>query len=422
MSRMRTGLPGNRDFLYLWTAKSVSDFGSMVSRTALSFTAILLLHATPAQLSLLMAADLLPRIFVGLAAGIWVDRVRRRPLMIFADVGRAALLVIIPASALLHRLRIEQMYLVTLGTGMLSLLYDIADRSYLPSLVATEDLVEANSRLTATSSVAEFSAFSLGGWLVQWLTGPIAVLVDAISFLGSALFLCLIRKPEPPPSAHQVRVGIRTELFVGISTVRVHPLLSAFACSTILRGLSHGIFGTVVVAFMARDLGFKPGLLGMIWSIGGLASLAGAMAAGPLARRFGTGPVIIAGLFVASLGGLATPLAHGATLGAALLLVATQLITDPAFTVFDINQTSLRQAITPERLRGRVNATLEFVGLVATLAGAGLGGLLGQWIGLRFALCAGIAASACAAAALLFSPVRHVRGFPETPPLFDGIE
>jgi MFS family permease len=408
VSLSRTSLWHNHDFLKLWTAKTVSDFGSLVSRAALSFTAILLLKATPAQLSLLLVANLLPKFLIGLVAGVWVDRLPRRPVMIVADLGRAALLGSVPLAALFGALRMEQLYLVTLLIGILSLLFDIADRSYLPALVSRETLMEANSKLTATSSVAEFSAFSLGGWLVQWFTGPIAVLLDALSFLVSALFLGLIRRPEPPPTPREVRMGMRQELLEGLRTVRYHPLLAALAVAILLMSIFHGIIGTVIVAFMVRDLGFQPGVLGMIWAIGGLTSLGGAIMAAPLARRLGTGPTLVLGLLFSALGTLVVPMAHGATWLAAALLIANQIITDPAHTVYEINQVSLRQTVTPEHLLGRVNATMEFLALGATLLGTLLGGLLGERIGLRATLTIGAAGCLLPVLWLWMSPVKQV--------------
>ena len=205
----------------------------MVSGAALSFTAILFLNASPAQLGLLRVADLLPKFLAGLVAGVWVDRLRRRPIMVAADIGRALLLVTIPAAALLHQLRIELLYAVALLTGLLTLFFDIANRSYLPTLIRREELVEGNSKLTASASVAEFGGFSLAGWLVQWLTGPIAVLVDAVSFLFSALFLGMIRAPEPPPVPHGEQQGMRQEIVEGLQAVRREPILLSLAVTTL---------------------------------------------------------------------------------------------------------------------------------------------------------------------------------------------
>ncbi len=412
MRRRFTGLWRNGDFLKLWSAQTVSVFGSMVSGTALSFTAILALKATPFQLGLLTTANLLPRFLVGLVAGVWVDRLRRWPILIAADIGRAILLGTIPAAALFGVLRIEHLYVVTFLTGLLTLFFDIAHRSYLPTLVRRDELVEGNGKLTASASVAEFGAFSLGGWLVQWLTGPIAVLIDALSFLFSALFLGLIGTAEPAPLPQAQRPGMMRDLAEGLRAVRENGILRALAAGTLLSGLSGGIVGTVIVAFMARDLGFTPGVLGMIWAVGGVSSLLGAVAAAPIARRMGTGRAIVIGLIFSGIGVLVVPLAHGATLLAGALLVANQVITDPAYTIYEINQVSLRQTVTPDRLQGRVHAALECAGLGAALLGAMVGGLLGEAIGLRSTLVVGTAGSFLAALWLWLSPVRRMKEIP----------
>jgi MFS family permease len=416
-----TGLWRHPDFVKLWTAKTISDFGSMVSGTALSFTAILWLKATPTQLGLLSVANLLPKFLAGLAAGVWVDRLRRRPIMIAADLGRALLLATIPVAALLGVLRIEQLYGVIFLTGLLTLCFDIADRSYLPTLVPREALVEGNSKLTATSSAAEFSAFSIAGWLVQWLTGPIAVLIDSVSFLFSALFLGLIAAPEPAPIPHAQRQGMSRELVEGLRAVRADPVLLSLTASTLLLGFSYGAIGAVIVAFMVRDLGFKPGVLGMIFAVGGVTSLGGALTAGPIARRLGIGPALVLGLLFSGFGVLLVPLAHGATFLAGALLVAQQVITDPAHTLYDINQMSLRQTITPDRLLGRVNASLEFAGMGATLVGALAGGFLGEQLGLRSTLFAGTAGTFLAALCLRLSPVYAAENKPREEPSEPGV-
>jgi MFS family permease len=406
------GLWRNAEFVKLWTAETISVFGSMVSGAALSFTAILFVNATPAQLGLLRVADLLPKFLTGLIVGVWVDRLRRRPIMVVADLGRALLLVTIPAAALLHRLRIEHLYAVMFLTGLLTVFFDIANRSYLPTLIRREELVEGNSKLTASASVAEFGGFSLAGWLVQWLTGPMAVLVDAVSFLFSALFLGLIRTPEPPPIPAGERQRMRREIVEGLQVVLREPILLSLAVTTLILGLSGGMIGTVIAAFMVRTLGFHPGVLGLIWAVGGVTSLLGAMVAGPLARRLGIGPALALGLFISGLGLLAVPLARGATLLSGALLVANQMITDPAHTIYEINQRSLRQAITPDRVLGRVNASLEFVGLGAALLGALVGGGLGGKIGLRATLFVACGGSLLAALGLYISPAGRVRKVP----------
>jgi MFS family permease len=398
-----TGLWRNDAFRKLWAAETISVFGSLVSRTALSFTAILALRATPFQLGLLATADLLPGFLIGLLAGVWVDRLRRRPIMIAADLGRALLLGTIPLAAVLGVLRIEQLYAVALLTGVLTLFFDVANRAYLPALVAPEALVEGNSALTASASVAEFGAFAIAGWLVQWLSGPLAVLIDAVSFLVSALCLAAIRAPESPPTVEE-RQSVRTEVAEGLRAVLHHPLLRALTAATALLGVSGGVIGTVIVAFMVRDLGFRPGVLGMIFAVGGLSSLLGALAVGPVTRRLGVGRTLVGSLVFAALGVLLVPCAQGPGWLSGTLLVGSQLVTDPAQTVYEINQVSLRQRVAPARMLGRVNAALEMAGLGAALAGSLAGGVLGGRIGLRATLVAGACGTLLAALWLGLSP------------------
>ncbi|MBI2760720.1 MAG: MFS transporter, partial [Chloroflexi bacterium] len=181
-----TGLWRSPDFLKLWAGETVSVFGSFIGGTALQFTAVLTLHATPLEMALLVAMSQAPALVAGLMAGVWIDRLRRRPILIAADVGRALLLVSIPLSYAAGVLRIEQLYTVAFLTGILTIFFDVAYQSYLPSLVKREELVEGNSRLSGSASAAEFSGFSLAGWMVQVLGGPIAILIDALSFVWSA--------------------------------------------------------------------------------------------------------------------------------------------------------------------------------------------------------------------------------------------
>jgi MFS family permease len=402
----------NPNFTRLWAAQTISVFGSLISRTAIPFTAILTLEATPLQMALLNSADLLAGLLVGLAAGVWVDRLRRRPVLIITDLARAALLLTVPLAAWLHLLRIEQLYAVAFAVGLLTFCFDTAYRSYLPSLVRPGELVPANSRLTASESAAEVGAFGLGGWLVQLLSAPLAVLIDAVSFLGSAALVAGIRAPEPPPVLAAKRESIRREIAEGLRAVAGSPLLRPLAVSEMLLQFSHGVVGTVILLYVTRELGFSPGVQGMIYAVGGASSLAGAVVAGRVARRWGIGPTLVMGLLIAAIGGLCTPLARGATAASAALLVTAQLVTDPAATIYQITETSLRQAITPDRLLGRVNASIRFAGLGVMLLGTLLAGSLGEVIGLRATLLIGAAGPLLAALLLALSPVRGLRAVP----------
>lgn len=415
------GLWAHPDFVRLWGAATVSVFGTLVTRTALPFTAILVLGATPSAIALLAIAELLPGFLVGLVAGAWVDRLRRRPIMIAADLGRAVLLATIPLAALLGVLSLPQLYLVALGTSLLSVFFDVAYLSYLPTLVEREELVEGNSKLTAAQSVAEFAAFAAGGWLVQLLTAPIAILVDAFSFVWSALLVGRIRAAEPPagrgadPPEAESPDGMGAEIVEGLRALRSHPILLALAGGNTGLNLGSQIVGTVFLLYVNQELGFDPGVLGFVFAIGGLTSLLGALIAGRV-LGLGLGPVMIATLALVAVGQALVPVAADASLAAVALLVAQQLIADPAWTVYDIGQVSLRQAITPGRLLGRVNASVRVLEAGAMLVGALLGGWLGERIGLRPTLVVGAGVVMLAAVGLLLSPVRRVRRTPEPGP------
>jgi MFS family permease len=410
MYRRFTGLWRHPDFIKLWVGQTISVFGSFIGGTALHFTAILFLHASAFQMGLLVAASMAPGFVAGLVAGVWVDRMRRRPILIAVDIGRAVLLGTIPLAALFDRLSIEQLYVVAFLNSILTVFFDVAYQSYLPSLVSPEDLLEGNSKLSASASVAEVSGFGIAGWLVQLFSGPMAILIDAISFLVSAGSVGAIRAPEPTPVAVHERGKIWQEIGEGLHEVLRNPLLRTIAgCTFVLEFCGNGIFGAVVVLYMSRELGFAPGILGMIFAVGGISSLVGAVITTPVTRRLGVGPAMVFGLILSTLSSFFIPLAQGATLLAAVLLIAAQLTGDGGFTLYEINQVSLRQRIAPERLLGRVNASVRFVAQGAMLIGSLTGGLLGDAVGLRATLFVGASGALVAAVWLALSPVRSVK-------------
>lgn len=414
MAQPDVGLWRNGDFLRLWTAQTISTFGSLITRTALPFTAALVLDARPAQMALLVASDMVPALLVGLVVGVWVDRLRRRPLMIAADIARALVLGSVPLAFLLGRLHIEQLYLVALVASILTILFDVSYESYLPGLVGRDKLVEANSKVSATASVAEISAFGIGGWLVQIFTGPIAVLIDAVTFIVSAALLTSIRIPERAVASQAAARSAAAEIAEGLRTVGRDSLLRPLVGSLTALELGFGLVSPIIYLYTLRELGFHPGVLGMIFAVGGISSLGGALLASPLARRIGVGPSLIGCLALAGAGILFLPLARGASLVAAGFLVAQQLVGDGAATAYEINQVSLRQRITPDRLLGRVSASSRFAGVGGRLVGTLAAGVLGQAIGLRATLIIAALAVLAGSLALVASPVRHARAVPAT--------
>lgn len=412
-NRPQAGLWRNVAFLRLWSAATISTYGSLVTRTALPFTAILLLGASPADVGVLRVAELLPGFMFGLIAGAWVDRVRRRPLMIATDLGRALLLATIPVAALIGSLGLGHLYVVAALVSVLDVMFDVAYQAYLPQVVDRHELVEANSKLSAAMSVAEASAFASGGWLVQILTAPLAILVDAVSFVASAGFVARIRAPEPQNhAAGSVSLpAVMAEIAEGLRAVWDNGLLRGMAAAGVAQSLSFGLFGTVFLLYVNQEIGFSPGVLGMVFAVGGVSSFLGALVAGRLSR-YGVGLVMTATLLVAAAGQALVPLVTAASSLGLVLLIGQQLVADSALTVYDINQVSLRQAIAPERVLGRVNASMRVAEVGALLLGTMLAGYLGEAVGLRPTLWLGVVCSVVSAGALAFSPVRDVRRMP----------
>jgi MFS family permease len=412
----QAGLWRNAAFLRLWSAATISTYGSLVTRTALPFTAILLLDASPAEIGALRVAELLPGFLFGLVAGAWVDRTRRRPLMIATDVGRALLLATIPVAALAGSLGLHHLYVVAALVSVFSVVFDIAYQSYLPLVVRRDELIEANSNLSAAMSVAEASAFSTGGWLVQILTAPLAILVDAFTFLASAAFVARIRVPEPRgDEASAISIAaISADIREGLRAVWENGLLRGMAAAGMAQNLAFGLVGTVFLLYVNQELGFAPGILGMVFAVGGISSLLGALVAGRL-PRYGIGVVMIVSLALATIGEALVPLAIAANTAGLLLLIGQQLLADSALTVYDINQVSLRQAIAPAHVLGRINASMRVAEVGALLLGTILAGYLGETVGLRGTLWLGVACTAISAGALVLSPVRNVRRLPSAP-------
>jgi MFS family permease len=405
----------DRTFVAVWSASTISIFGSLITRTALPFAAILVLKAGPLEISAIRSAELVASLVVGLVAGAWVDRLRRRPIMIWADLGRAILLGSIPIAAILGIMGMPQLILVAFAAAILSTFFDVADRSYLPTIVARERLVAANSALTASASVAEFTSFGIGGFLIKLFTAPIAIAIDAVSFLVSALLLATIRRKEPAPTPVADREPVLREIRDGMRIVSRSPMLRALALAHGGTHILWGIFGTSYLLFATNELDLDPAAIGIIAGVGGLGSLVGSLAAPIVARRLGVGRSILLGMVGFTIGNALIPLApaHAALLGAAFL-IGQQLIGDSGATVYEIVETSLVQASVGERVMGRVNATIGTFTTLLTLAGAVGGGILAELFGLRAAFGVGMLGALAAIVVIWFSPVRHIRDAPIT--------
>ena len=409
------GLWRHRDFMRLWIGQTISQFGSTITREALPYTAILALQASPAQMGLLGAASTAPLLVLGLFAGVWVDRVRRRPLMIAADLGRALLLLSIPLAFALGWLGMAQLYVVALLAGTLTVFFNVAYQAQLPTLVAREELLEGNSKLGMSDALAEIGGPPAGGLLVQLVSGPLTLLLDALSFVFSAAMLWRIRAPEPAPARPAEHTHVAHDLAEGLRAVWANPLLRTIAGTSALRHFFGWFFGAIYGLYAIRVLGFSTATLGIVVACGGIGSMLGALLAGPLTRRLGVGPTLVGALLVSALGSAQIWLAGAASPALALLLmISSQLVGDTGMTVAMISQLSVRQAATPVRLLGRVSAAMEVMGEGIGTLGMLTGGVLGELIGLRATV--GVAVLGIAASALwaLASGLRHQRAMPET--------
>ena len=378
---------------------------------ALQLTAVLVLHASPFQMGLLAALRVAPGMVFGLAAGVWADRLRRRPILIAADLCRAGLMGSIPIVYLFGDLRIEHLYVVAFVSGAMTIFFDTAYRSYLPSLVPRKQLIEANSKLSASDAVVEVTAFSAGGWIAQLVSAIATAAVDAVSFLVSGAAIALIGRREPAVESTSESTGIRRDAADGLRLVWRDPILRPIAGSAAAVGFAFGGVGAIILLFGVRDLGLSPGVLGTIFAVGGISSIIGAVYTERLTRRFGLGPTMVAGLAIFSLSMFLIPAAGGPLIVAGAILV-TQQLADGAMLVHEVNQMSLRQAISPDRMLGRVNANIRMTELGAMLAGSLVAGLLGEIIGLRLTLVALTGAALLGASWLWASPVRLLREIP----------
>ena len=402
----------HRDFMRLWTAQTVSLFGSQVTTLALPLTAALTLKATPAQMGILGAAQFAPFLLIGLFAGVWIDRRRRRPVMIATDVGRAVLLALIPALALLHTLHIEQVYAIAFLAGALTLFFDVAYTSYLPSLVARDRLSEGNAKLEGSAAVAELAGPGVGGVLAQLFSPPLALVVDAVSFVFSALSLRTIRMAEPEPAPHARDEGVWRGIGQGLRVLLGNRLTRATVAAGATVVLCSSIGSSIFVLYLTRDLRLSPALVGLVYLAGGLGSLPGAVVCGAVTRRLGIGPAIVIAAFVLSISRLLILAASGPVVVALAILMVSEVLAGFAGIIWDINQLSLRQGLTPHHLMGRMNASFRFIVWGTIPLGTLLGGFLGAWIGLRPALAVSVISGLLAPLWVLFSPVRSLREQP----------
>ncbi|MGO8949987.1 MAG: MFS transporter [Ktedonobacterales bacterium] len=399
----------NADFLKLWGGETVSLFGSQVTTLALPLTAILVLHATVFQVGILNAVGFAPFLFVTVYAGVWVDRRRRRPILIAANLGRAVLLGGIPVLALMGRLQIGYLFIIWFLVGIGTVFFQLAYQSFLPSLVPARHLAEGNSKLSASESVAEIGGPGLAGVLLQVVIAPVALLVDALSFLVSAVSLVRIKTPEPIHAASATQRNLWREIAEGFRMTFGDPRLRAFAGEAATYNLFWQIIATLFVLYAVRDLHMTPVLIGAVIAAGSAGGLLGALVTNWLAQRAGVGRIIVGGSLLSSVAPLAFPLARDGQAGSIALLLAAFFLSGCGVTAYNVHAVSLRQAITPAHLLGRMNASYRTITYGVIPIGALLGGLLGQTLGLRTALVLGAVGLTLSWIWLAFSPVMRMQ-------------
>ncbi len=338
----------NSAFLRVWAASTVSVFGSLITRIALPLAAILVLGSDALGVAVLRSLELGATLLVGLVAGAWVDRLRRRPVLIWADLGRAALLASVPIAFAFGVLTFVQLLVVAGLAAVLTTFFDSADNAYLPTIVGREHLVDANAALSASGSASEFVGFGISGFLVQLFTAPIAIAIDAVSFVVSAILLGTIRHREEPPPAKADREPVLSEIREGLRLVIHDPILRAFAAAQMALAALWGIFGATWFLFVLEELRLGPAVLGVVAGVGGFSSFIGAIVASRTTRRWGIGPVAVVAMLLSAVGNAFIPLAPaGLPLVAIGCLVMQQLVADSAVTVYDITEASVRQTAGP---------------------------------------------------------------------------
>ena len=400
----------HQDFRKLWVGQTVSELGTVVTRTAMPLVALLVLGAGPWELAVLVIVSSLGVLLVGLFAGAWVDRLLRRPLLIWDDFIRAGLLVSIPVAYALGALRIEQLYVVMFLESCLGALFDAAYPAYVPTLIGRDRLVEGNSRLATSSSIAEIGGPGFAGALVQMVSAPFAILVDAVSFVVSAVSLLLIRAPEPPPPARETTTRIVQEIAEGLRVVRRHAIVFPLAARSVPAHVFGAFYGVLYSIYLLRELHLDPFLLGIVISAGGVGSLVGSLFASRAVNALGIGRALVGTAIAASALGVLTPLAQGPVALAALMVFLPQLIGDGLQTIEGVAERSLIQGVIADRLLGRVNATLDVVSHgVGYPLGALLAAFLAEQIGVRGGIAIGWAGMALSLLFLVFSPVPGLR-------------
>lgn len=404
-------------FMLFWSGETVSLFGTQVTLLALPLTAVLTLHATAPQLGVIRFVEALPYVLFTLIFGAWVDRRRRKPVLILANAARAVFIGLVPLLAVLNLLHLSLLGLLAFVVGVFTVLFDVTWLAYVPTLITTDELVEANGKVATSSSAAEVAGPGLGGMLVQLLSAPLALLADALSYLVATITLIAIRAPEPaPPMQAGKRTALLRDIMVGLGAVWNNSYLRAIMLMSGLWNMLNGIANTVFVFYAIRELRIEPGSLGLILGAGAIGGLIGSAISTRLGQRGRFGPVLGIAFTFGCVPWLLLPAVAGPLpLEIAAFTLAFFLI-QIGLGLWGVLTISFRQAITPHHLLGRVGASLRFVSYGLGALGFVLSGALTSLVGLRQTLwLAALGFVAILLITLLATPLPRLRAIPEGP-------
>jgi MFS family permease len=412
LRRPAGALWSNADFIKLWTGQSISELGSQISQLAIPIVAAIALHASPIVFSLLGVFGFLPFMIFALPAGAWVDRMRRRRILIAGDAARAIVLATIPVAYAFGVLTIWQLLVVQFVVGIFTVFFDVAYQSYLPQLVHRDHLIESNSKLQLTVSVAQVAGPGMAGGLIAAITAPYAIVADAISFVVSTVFLIRIRTAEHLPQRAEGAPKPRMwpEVKEGLNWVVHNPYLRRIAVCTGTSNLFGSLGFAIFVLYALRSLHLPPWEIGLVFGAGSVGAIIGALLVNRIQKTIGVGPAIIVMALLVSTAGILVPLAPRPF--PLPLLIASFFVTQFGGVAYNITQVSLRQAITPERLQGRMNAAMRWIVWGTIPLGTLAGGALATAFTLRTALFVGAIGCMPTFLFVAFSPLRNLREMP----------
>ena len=406
------GLWRHPDFVKLWSAETVSQFGTQFTQLALPLVAIDVLDVSAFQVAALTVVEFLPFLLVSLPAGVWVDRLRRRPILVVGDLSRAVLLASVPVAYWLGALTMAQLYVVGFLVGIATVFFDVAYQSYLPSLVERQQLIDGNAKLEISRAAAQLGGPGLAGIVINFLRAPAALAFDAVSFVGSALFIFRIRKQEQAPTRDSASPRMREELREGLRYVLGHPFLKNIAACTALFNFFGSLGAAVLLVFARRELHLSPLAIGLALTLSNVGPLLAAFNANRISSRFGVGRTIIGASILGGPMFLLIPFAPEGNAALALLIPAF-VFGGLANVIYNVTQVSLRQAITPERIQGRMNSVMRFIVWGTIPLGGLAGGALASQIGLKQTLIVSGIGCCLPFLPVLFSPVRRIKAMPE---------